>query len=547
MDALVLDGRYRIGERLGEGGMGAVWEAVDLRLERHVAVKVMSGVSVRRDPRAKERFDREAKLLAGLASPYVVTVHDAGEATVEDSKLLYLVMERLHGRSLADVIEHALPSLDEVARWAEQICRALSVAHDADVVHRDLKPANVMVCADGLVRVLDFGIAAVLSESADHARLTSTGVVVGTPAYMAPEQIESGSYDARSDLYSLGCMLYELVVGRPPFNSSALYALMRDHVTATPELPSALRPGVPEEWDALILQLLAKSAEDRPVDAAEVARTLRQLPRPAVEDTPDFVPAALDDEAPPGYVPTRVDPRMAMVAPTVPEVPPPPFEPPMPAEPPMPPGPPWLSPGQRCGPYPDTERLMVALGWSLAPETDEAPEVDGSAFAVDADGQVLSDQHFVFYNNVALPSDHDEQGDSIRLENPSVEEGEDGEDGPADATPLHGDGDGEQRFLVEPGRLDADTDRIVFALSLHEAEERGLNMSSLADMTVRVLDADSGAELCGFRLENDAVGDGYGLSLGELYRTPQGWGFHADCAAHPSGLVQIAQVYGVNV
>ncbi|WP_338320323.1 serine/threonine-protein kinase, partial [Streptomyces lonarensis] len=305
MDALVLDGRYRIGERLGEGGMGAVWEAVDLRLERHVAVKVMSGVSVRRDPRAKERFDREAKLLAGLASPYVVTVHDAGEATVEDSKLLYLVMERLHGRSLADVIEHALPSLDEVARWAEQICRALSVAHDADVVHRDLKPANVMVCADGLVRVLDFGIAAVLSESADHARLTSTGVVVGTPAYMAPEQIESGSYDARSDLYSLGCMLYELVVGRPPFNSSALYALMRDHVTATPELPSALRPGVPEEWDALILQLLAKSAEDRPVDAAEVARTLRQLPRPAVEDTPDFVPAALDDEAPPGYVPTR--------------------------------------------------------------------------------------------------------------------------------------------------------------------------------------------------------------------------------------------------
>jgi serine/threonine-protein kinase len=207
MDALVLDGRYRIGERLGEGGMGAVWEAMDLRLERQVAVKVMSGVSVRRDPRAKDRFDREAKLLAGLASPYVVTVHDAGEAEVEGNKLLYLVMERLHGRSLSEVIEQELPTLDEVARWAEQICRALAVAHEAGVVHRDLKPANVMVCADGLVRVLDFGIAAVLTEAPDQARLTSTGLVVGTPAKMAPEQIVSGSYDARSDLYAHGCML----------------------------------------------------------------------------------------------------------------------------------------------------------------------------------------------------------------------------------------------------------------------------------------------------------------------------------------------------
>uniref|UniRef100_UPI00102FC258 serine/threonine-protein kinase n=1 Tax=Streptomyces otsuchiensis TaxID=2681388 RepID=UPI00102FC258 len=315
MDALVLDGRYRIGERLGEGGMGAVWEAVDLRLERQVAIKVMSGVSVRRDPRAKDRFDREAKLLAGLASPYVVTVHDAGEALVEGNKLLYLVMERLHGRSLGEVVEQELPKLDEIARWAEQICRALAVAHDSDVVHRDLKPANVMVCADGLVRVLDFGIAAVLSESADQARLTSTGLVVGTPAYMAPEQIESGSYDARSDLYALGCMLYELVVGRPPFQGGALYALMRAHMMTVPELPSTLRPGVPAEWDALIMHLLAKTPDERPSHASDVALALRQLPRPDVEDTPGFVPAALDDAPPPGYVPTRVDPRMAMVTP----------------------------------------------------------------------------------------------------------------------------------------------------------------------------------------------------------------------------------------
>ncbi|WP_165986800.1 serine/threonine-protein kinase, partial [Streptomyces sp. YIM 98790] len=299
MDGLVLDGRYRIGQQLGEGGMGAVYEAQDLRLERVVAVKVLHGVSLRRDPRARQRFEREAKLLAGLTSPFIVTVHDAGEAPATSDggqRMLYLVMERLHGRSLDEVLSAGdLPSLRLLAQWGEQICRALGAAHDGGVIHRDLKPANVMVGTDGLVRVLDFGIASVVADSPDNHRLTSTGLVVGTPAYMAPEQIEGARFEKRTDLYALGCILYALVTGRPPFESDSLYTLMRQQMTRIPDAPSIVRPGVPNEWDALIMRLLAKQPEERPESAAEVLELLALLPCPDVAATPPRGTA--DDDA----------------------------------------------------------------------------------------------------------------------------------------------------------------------------------------------------------------------------------------------------------
>ncbi|GAB3116317.1 hypothetical protein GCM10027160_25090 [Streptomyces calidiresistens] len=617
MDGLVLDGRYRIGQRLGEGGMGAVFEADDLRLERRVAVKVMSGVSLRRDPRAKERFDREAKVLAGLTSPYIVTVHDAGEAAVEGGTVLYLVMERLHGRSLEQVLEGGRPvSPAEVALWGEQICRGLAVAHRAGVVHRDLKPANVMVCVDGLVRVLDFGIAAVLADSGDHARLTFTGLVVGTPAYMAPEQIESGGYEARSDLYALGCMLYALLTGRSPFRADALYALMRQQMLDTPEPPSALRPGLPAEWDELVLALLAKRPEGRPAAAAEVADLLRGMPCPDLPDadagdagddagagpagdgdgTPGRPLAPVSAPLPPAYRPTRIDPRLSLgngfaapavsapvpvpasattvVLPAGPDAPDAPDEPDEPAGPVGPvgpgeaagdagdvppveePAPPagepadtggsgfaaapltsglvvapgalWLAPRQRIAPLPEAEQLRVVLSWEVADGVEEDPEVDASALVVDADGTVLSDEHFVFYNNTVTRGDL-----SVSL--------------------VAGPGGHEMSFGVRQEWLPAEAERVVLALSLHEAEERGHTFGVLTDLSVRVEAAAEGSSesaegefLCGFRLPG-RPGSATGLTLGELYRTEGGWGFLAASRAYPGGLVEIARAHGVDV
>ncbi|MCE7083328.1 protein kinase [Streptomyces sp. ST2-7A] len=560
MDGLVLDGRYRIGQRLGEGGMGAVFEADDLRLERRVAVKVMSGVSLRRDPRAKERFDREAKVLAGLTSPYIVTVHDAGEAAVEGGTVLYLVMERLHGRSLEQVLEGGRPVQPaEVALWGEQICRGLAVAHRAGVVHRDLKPANVMVCVDGLVRVLDFGIAAVLADSGDHARLTFTGLVVGTPAYMAPEQIESGGYEARSDLYALGCMIHALLTGRPPFRADALYALMRQQMMDTPEPPSALRPGLPPEWDELVLGLLAKRPDARPAGAAEVADLLREMPCPELPDPegevggdePDGTAAdgtgegtgrpfaAVSAPLPPAYRPTRIDPRLSLGNGfAIPATPAPATvvdtggtgfaAAPLTSGLVVAPGALWLAPRQRIAPLPETEQLRVVLSWEVAEGVEEDPEVDASALVVGGDGAVLSDEHFVFYNNTVTRGDL-----SVSL--------------------VAGPGEHEMSFGVRQEWLPAGAERVVLSLSLHEAEERGHTFGVLADLSVRVEAATEGSAesaegefLCGFRLPG-RPGSATGLTLGELYRTEGGWGFLAASRAYPGGLVEIARAHGVDV
>ncbi|GAA1931222.1 hypothetical protein GCM10009716_43080 [Streptomyces sodiiphilus] len=505
MEEQVLDGRYRIGQLLGEGGMGTVWEAEDLRLERLVAVKILGGAMVTRDPRAQERFEREAKLLAGLSSPFIVTVHDVGEAVIDGHKVLYLVMERLQGRSLEQILADELPPLAEVARWGEQICRALLVAHEAGVIHRDLKPANVMVEPDGLARVLDFGIAAVLAESADHMRLTSTGVVVGTPAYMSPEQIEAGSYGPGSDLYALGCMLYALATGRPPFHSGSLYSLMRQQMERDADPPSSLRGELPEEWDELILALLRKDPEDRPGSAAEVAEVLRDLSTRAPQ-----IPAA-EVAGAEEYQPTRVDPRAVHFASCS-----------LCSGGGMP-----MASGQRMrladlSPDAGAEGLKVVLDWEVPQDADEEerPDVDASALLVDAGGAVLSDRHFVFYNNLD-PGDR-----SVWLEEP------DGDDG---------------RFGITPELLEEEVDRIVFALSIHDAEARGHDLSMVEGLHIRLNDTAGGSELLCFGFPRGPQ-HSTGLTMGELYRDGQGgWGFHAISRGFAGGLAQIAEEHGVNV
>lgn len=501
----ILDGRYQIGQLLGEGGMGAVWEARDLRLERRVAVKLVGTSAVGRDPRARERFQREAKLLAGLSSPFIVTVHDAGEAHFEGHRVLYLVMERLHGRSLDQVLADELPPLADVGRWGEQICRALAVAHGSEVVHRDLKPGNVMVEPDGLARVLDFGIAAVLAESSDHARLTSTGVVLGTPAYMSPEQIEGRTVDARSDLYSVGCLLYALATGRPPFHGGSLYQLLLQQMEHTAAAPSALRPQLPREWDDLILSLLAKTPGERPGSAVEVADRLRELAARATHLPARPVAGA------PEYQPTRVDPRAVLLG-SCPR-----------AEGGRLP----LATGQRMrleDVLPGADTFGVCLDWQDG-EEDEHPEVDASALIVDADGAVLSDEHFIFYNNL-------DPGDgSVQLAGPEPE---------AD------DAVREARITVDLPELDERAERIVFALSIHDAQARGQDLSMVRALHVRLLDGGDGAELLCYGFP-EGPRNSTGVTLGELTRDEGGWGFHATSRGFAGGLAEIAESHGVDV
>ncbi|MBO0919201.1 serine/threonine-protein kinase, partial [Streptomyces laculatispora] len=275
----ILDGRYRLTEPIGSGGMGRVWQAEDERIGRKVAVKVLPRVD---EETSATRFAREARVVGGLSSPHIVTLHDFGEARVAGERVLYLVMEHLQGHDLGAVLESrrpGLPSPAEVTAWAVEICTGLGTAHRAGIVHRDIKPANIWLTTAGTIKILDFGIARMLAPAASMTRtdLTAVGFVIGTPLYMSPEQIRAPEVlDSRSDLYSLGCLLHTLLTGGPPFDGAGT-AVLAQHLGDVPEPPSARRPelaGFPG-LDALILRLLAKEPDERPADAAEVAALLR--------------------------------------------------------------------------------------------------------------------------------------------------------------------------------------------------------------------------------------------------------------------------------
>ncbi|MGW2716666.1 serine/threonine-protein kinase [Streptomyces sp. NPDC001492] len=309
----LLDGRYLLADRIGAGGMGEVWRAHDQRLRREVAVKRITGLGHVQDPKAVARFVQEAQVVAGLSSRHIVTVHDIATAALDDGpELPYLVMELLHGRPLDHLIRGggSPPRLDDARRWGSQMARALATAHAAGVVHRDMKPANVLVTDgeagedEGLVKVLDFGIARLLDAAAAPTTLTVTGAVLGTPGYMSPEQIRADPglpVDARSDLYSLGCILYELVTGRLPFEAPSVYPLLRKHIDEPPTPPRRLRADLPTPWEALILALLAKSPDDRPQTAGQVRDRLDELgsatPSPPPPRPPGTAPPAAHADA----------------------------------------------------------------------------------------------------------------------------------------------------------------------------------------------------------------------------------------------------------
>lgn len=266
-DDTLIQGRYRLLERIGRGGMGEVWRARDESLGRRIAVKCLKPLGTPHDHSftrvLRERFRREARVAAALQHRGVTVVHDFGDW----DGVLFLVMELLEGHDLSRLLEdnkgHPLPVAD-VLDIAEQVASALAYTHEQGIVHRDLKPANIVRTADGTVKICDFGIARLGHDAGFTARLTGTGIAMGTPHYMSPEQIGGDEVDLRSDLYSLGCVLYEIATGVPPFDLDDAWAILVGHRDTEPAPPRTRRAELPGYLDRIILDLLAKRPEQRP-------------------------------------------------------------------------------------------------------------------------------------------------------------------------------------------------------------------------------------------------------------------------------------------
>ncbi|GAA3178075.1 Stk1 family PASTA domain-containing Ser/Thr kinase [Blastococcus jejuensis] len=281
----VLGERYEIGGVLGRGGMAEVHRGRDLRLGREVAVKVLRS-DLARDPSFQVRFRREAQAAASLNHPAIVAVYDTGEDRTPTGATPYIVMEYVEGETLRDVLRREGPLPPERAMsLAADICGALDFSHRNGIVHRDVKPGNVMITPQGSVKVMDFGIARAVSDSA--ATMTSTAAVIGTAQYLSPEQARGEGVDARSDVYSLGCLLYELVTGAPPFTGDSPVAVAYQHVREDPRLPSSINPRVPAELDAILLKAMSKNPANRYQSAADMrSDLLRALAGQRVEATP---------------------------------------------------------------------------------------------------------------------------------------------------------------------------------------------------------------------------------------------------------------------
>jgi eukaryotic-like serine/threonine-protein kinase len=270
-------GRYELGELLGRGGMAEVRQAVDQRLGRSVAVKQLRA-DLAIDPTFQARFRREAQSAAGLNHPTIVAVYDTGEEIdpLSGVSIPYIVMELVEGPTLRDVLREGRKILPERALELTQgVLEALSYSHKAGIVHRDIKPANVMLTANGGVKVMDFGIARAVADTS--ATMTQTAAVIGTAQYLSPEQARGETVDARSDLYSTGCLLYELLAGRPPFVGDSPVSVAYQHVREAPVPPSQLDPEITPEIDAVVLKALAKDPNDRYQSAGEMKADIARL------------------------------------------------------------------------------------------------------------------------------------------------------------------------------------------------------------------------------------------------------------------------------
>ncbi|WP_075013811.1 Stk1 family PASTA domain-containing Ser/Thr kinase [Geodermatophilus obscurus] len=268
---LVLEGRYRLEERLARGGMSTVYAATDLRLHRTVAVKVMAE-HLAHDPTFVDRFTREARAAAMLSHPNVVSVSDQGS----DQGLVFLVMELVRGRTLRDLLQaRGRLTVGEAFAVLEPVLAGLTAAHRAGIVHRDVKPENVLIGHDGTVKVADFGLARALTGTGQTSH--TGGVLIGTVAYLSPEQLERGRADARSDVYAAGLVLFEMLTGHPPYGGDTPLAVAYQHVHHDVPLPSSEVPAVPWQVDELVKRTTRREPAVRPLDAGAFLADLEDV------------------------------------------------------------------------------------------------------------------------------------------------------------------------------------------------------------------------------------------------------------------------------
>jgi serine/threonine-protein kinase len=299
---VLLGGRYSLGDVIGRGGMAEVRRGTDTRLDRDVAVKVLRA-DLARDPAFQSRFRREAQSAASLDAPNVVAVYDTG---VDEHGVPWIVMEHVEGRTLRDILSTEGRLLPQRAlEIAVDICSALEVAHRAGIVHRDIKPGNVMLTSQGEVKVMDFGIARAVASG--DLTMTGTESVIGTAAYLSPEQARGEHVDARSDLYSTGCLLYELLTGSPPFVGDSPVAVAYQHVREAPVPPSRYVDGLSPDIDTVVLTAMAKNPAHRYDDAdamredllrAAAGQPVEAVPPSQLEELPAAVPLLQRDHRP---------------------------------------------------------------------------------------------------------------------------------------------------------------------------------------------------------------------------------------------------------
>ena len=286
-------GRYNIIGELGQGAMGTVYKAVDPLIDRVVAIKTINlTLAMDEKDEYESRFYQEAKAAGRLSHPNIVTIYDVGKS----GEIAYIAMEFLQGRELRDALNDSkrLP-IEQVINIVSQVAQGLAYAHEHGIVHRDIKPSNIMIVREGHVKITDFGIA----RMASAAVRTQTGMVLGSPKYMSPEQVVGKQTDQRSDIFSLGVMLYEMLTGQAPFAGENVNAIMYQTLNSVPPPPSSLSPNVPEMLNFIVAKALAKKLEHRYQDAKEFASDLYacrdRLPRPSVNREaarPGFTPSS---------------------------------------------------------------------------------------------------------------------------------------------------------------------------------------------------------------------------------------------------------------
>ncbi len=310
----VLAGRYQVGELIGRGGMADVFEGVDLRLGRKVAIKLLKS-DLASDETFESRFAKEAQASAKMAHPTIVRIYDAGEELSTDTngnqiKTPFIIMEYVNGKLLRDLMHEKKLSLKEAVDFAKGVLTALEISHKAGIIHRDIKASNIMITAEGQVKVMDFGIARAISDSSETQ--AHTAGIVGTAQYFSPEQARGEAVDSRTDLYSMGVLLYEMLAGRPPFKGDTAVSVAYQHVSEKVSLPSEHNPEITPELDQVVLNALAKDREERFQTAEEFREHLMAAVRGEALPKTGFTPkttVAPVQEAAPTEVIGSVDPE----------------------------------------------------------------------------------------------------------------------------------------------------------------------------------------------------------------------------------------------